>query len=109
MNARSKGRGRHRGLPGSRAVVSRLAHLPFAVVCALVVVGLVRVSTYHWREGSAWIALAMLLAAVLRGVLRSDRVGLLAIRGRPVDTIVYGAFGAIVLYLALTIVGGPLA
>jgi hypothetical protein len=70
---------------------------------------LVRISIYHWREGSAWIALAMLVAAALRAVLRPERVGLLAIRSRPIDTLVYGAFGAVLLYLALTIVGGPLA
>jgi hypothetical protein len=86
-----------------------LAYLPFAAVCVLIVVGLVRISIYHWREGSAWIALAMLTAAVLRSLLRTERAGLLAIRSRPIDTLVYAGFGAALAYLALTIVGGPLA
>jgi hypothetical protein len=87
----------------------RAAHLPFAGVCVLIVVGLVRISIYHWREGSAWIALAMLAAAALRAVLRRDSAGLLAIRGRLLDTLAYAGFGLVLLYLTLTIVGGPLA
>jgi hypothetical protein len=109
MNARLRRRGRHRSDQRTGRPASRWVHLPFAAVCALVVIGLVRVSTYNWREGSAWIALAMLVAAVLRAVLRSEHVGLLAIRSRPVDAVIYAGFGVILLYLALTIVGGPLA
>ncbi|MCO1654863.1 DUF3017 domain-containing protein [Pseudonocardia sp. S2-4] len=65
---------------------------------------MVRVLTQHWREGAALLGGALLLAALLRIVLPTDRVGLLAIRSRPVDVLVYSAFGGAMLVLALTIV-----
>jgi hypothetical protein len=91
-----------RGGAGAR---SRLpVHAPFLAVVAVVVVGLVRVLTQHWREGAALLGGALLLAAVLRAVLAPERVGLLAIRSRPVDVLVYLAFGGALVVLALTIV-----
>jgi hypothetical protein len=91
-----------RGGPGQR---SRLpVHVPFLAVVAVVVVGLVRVLTQHWREGAALLGGALLLAAVLRMLLPPERVGLLAIRSRPVDVLVYLAFGGVLVVLALTIV-----
>lgn len=84
-------------------------HLAFAVVLAMVAVGLMRIFQYHWREGTAIIAGALLLAAGLRGLLSPDRTGLLAIRSRSVDVLLYGGFGLLVLAVAMTIVGGPLA
>jgi hypothetical protein len=41
--------------------------------------------------------------------LPPDRAGLLVIRGRYLDVLLYGGFGVLVLAVALTIVGGPLA
>lgn len=84
-------------------------HLAFAVVLVVVVLGLVRIVQYHWREGTTIIAGAMLLAAGLRVLLPPERTGLLAIRSRGVDVLLYGGFGLLVLAVALTIVGGPLA
>lgn len=84
-------------------------HLAFAAVLAVVVLGLVRIVQYHWREGTTIIAGALLLAAGLRMLLPPQRSGLLAIRSRGVDVLLYGGFGLMVLYVALTIVGGPLA
>jgi hypothetical protein len=91
-----------RGGPGLR---SRLpVHAPFLAVVLVVVVGLVRVLTQHWREGAALLGGALLLAALLRVLLPPERVGLLAIRSRPVDVLVYLAFGGALVVLALTIV-----
>jgi hypothetical protein len=88
--------------PGLR---SRLpVHAPFLAVVVVVVIGLVRVLTQHWREGAALLGGALLLAALLRVLLPSERVGLLAIRSRPVDVLVYLAFGGALVVLALTIV-----
>lgn len=84
-------------------------HLAFAAVLAVVVLGLVRIVQYHWREGTTIIAGALLLAAGLRVLLPPERTGLLAIRSRGVDVLTYGGFGLLVLAVALTIVGGPLA
>ena len=83
-------------------------HWPLLAVLGIALVGLERVVTEHWREGSAAFAVAMLLAAGLRLALPPDRVGLLAVRGRHADALVYGAFGLAVLLLALTITRGSL-
>jgi len=91
-----------RGRPGLR---SRLpVQAPFLAVVLVVVVALERVFTQHWRQGAALLGAALLLAALLRVLLPSERVGLLAIRGRPVDVLVYLAFGGVLVMLALTIV-----
>ncbi|GAA1401548.1 hypothetical protein GCM10009613_60050 [Pseudonocardia kongjuensis] len=83
-------------------------HWPLLVVLLIAVVGLQRVVTEHWREGSALFAVALLVATGLRVALPQDRVGLLAIRGRYTDALVYGGFGVAVLLLALTITSSSL-
>lgn len=84
------------------------AHWPLLTVLAIALLGLQRAATEHWREGSAAFAVAMLVAAGLRVALPPDRVGLLAVRGRSVDALVYGGLGLAVLLLALTITRGSL-
>ncbi len=84
-------------------------HLAFALVLAVVALGMVRIAQYHWREGTVVLGLALLLAAGLRVMLPPDRAGLLMIRGRYLDVLVYAGFGVLMLAVALTIVGGPLA
>ena len=84
-------------------------HLAFGLVLVAVLLGMVRIVQYHWREGASIIGGALLLAAALRAMLSSERVGLLAIRGRGLDVLTYGVFGLLVLAVALTITGGPLA
>lgn len=88
---------------------ARFAQLPFAVVLLVVAVAAVRIVQYHWREGTALIGAALLLAGVLRAVLPTARAGLLAIRGKVVDIVTYAGLAAAVLYVALTIIGGPLS
>ncbi|MEQ3550653.1 DUF3017 domain-containing protein [Pseudonocardia nematodicida] len=84
-------------------------HWPLLVVLATVLLGLQRVVTEHWREGSALFGIAMLAAAGMRLALPPDRVGLLAIRGRHADALIYGGFGVVVLALAMTITRGSLS
>jgi Protein of unknown function (DUF3017) len=86
-----------------------MAHLPFALVLAVVAVGFGAIFAYHWRWGSGLIGCALLLAAGLRMVLTDRQIGLLAIRSRVVDMLLYGGFGLLVLAIALTITGGLLA
>jgi hypothetical protein len=85
-----------------------LAHLPFALVLAVVAFGLFRIVLYHWREGTVVIGIALFLAAALRALLRDDQAGLIMIRGRGVDVLTYSAFGACMIFVAMTIEGGPL-
>ncbi|MGH3875660.1 MAG: DUF3017 domain-containing protein [Actinophytocola sp.] len=82
-----------------------LVHLPFGMVLAVVVLGLVRILLYHWRQGTVLIGAALILAAALRMLLRDDQAGLIAIRSRGVDVLTYGGFGVCVMAVALTIEG----
>ncbi|GAB3501099.1 DUF3017 domain-containing protein [Amycolatopsis cihanbeyliensis] len=84
-----------------------LVHLPFGLVMALVAVAASRIWLYHWRQGAALIGGALLVAAVLRVVLSDEQAGLLAIRSRGVDMLSYAGLGALILFVALTISGGP--
>lgn len=86
----------------------RAEYLPLLLVLLVVAAGVVRIVMYHWREGTVLIGVALLLAAALRVLLPADRAGLIAVRGRAVDVLSYGALGVIVMAVSLTIVGGPL-
>ncbi|NYH78451.1 hypothetical protein FHR84_001776 [Actinopolyspora biskrensis] len=84
-------------------------HLWFALVVLVALLGILRVAMSHWRDGATLLGGAFLLAAVFRAGLSTERVGLLAIRSRPVDVVLYGALGAVIVFVAITIKGGPLA
>jgi Protein of unknown function (DUF3017) len=85
-----------------------LAHLPFGLVLGVVAVGLLRIVMYHWRDGTVLIGAALFLAAALRAVLSNEQAGLILIRTRGVDVLTYSAFGAGMIFVAMTIEGGPL-
>lgn len=78
-------------------------YLPMTVVLAIAAGAMVRTLTQHWREGAALLAVALIVAAVLRVVLPTERVGLLAIRSRVLDVLCYAGFAGIIGILALTI------
>ena len=59
----------------------------------------------EWRPGSGVIAGAVLFAGVLRAVLPSDRVGMLAVRLRLIDTVVYLALGGLILAVDIRMQG----
>ena len=83
--------------------------MPFAVVMFVVVIGIVRIVMYHWREGTTEIGVALLLASFLRAVLPDRKAGLLAVRKRKVDVLLYAAFGVMMIYISLSIIGGILS
>jgi hypothetical protein len=83
---------------------SRLpVHAPLTFVLLIAGAGMVRTLTQHWREGAVLLGGALVVAAVLRVLLPDDRVGLLAIRSRPVDVLCYGGLGVMISVLAMTI------
>ncbi|GAA1347036.1 DUF3017 domain-containing protein [Catellatospora bangladeshensis] len=84
-------------------------HLPFGLVLGVVVLGLVRVVQYHWRQGAVLIGVALLVAALLRVLVTDEQAGLIAIRSRGVDALLYSGLGFAVIVVAMTIVGGPLS
>lgn len=79
---------------------------PVALVLGIAAAGMLRVLTQHWREGAALLAGALLIAAVLRVLLPDDRAGLLAVRGRVIDVVLYVGLGLVTLALAVTITRG---
>jgi hypothetical protein len=81
---------------------------PFAAVLLIVAVGLLRIVLYHWRDGTTLIGAGLMVAAVLRMLLPDARAGLLAVRKRRVDIVLYGGFGLMIIYISLSIIGGPL-
>ncbi len=83
-------------------------HVPLILVLAVTAAGLIRIAMYNWREGTGLIGVALLLAALLRALLPGDRVGTVAIRSRPVDVLLYSGLGLMIMFVALTITGGPL-
>jgi len=80
-------------MAGTRRGRSLTQHLPFALVLLVVAVAALRVAQYHWREGAGLIGGALLLAGLLRAV----------------DVLTYGALAVLILFVALTITGGPLS
>lgn len=82
--------------------------VPFGLVLLVVLIGFLRVWQQHWREGSFLLGCALLLAAVFRAVLSTERVGLLAIRSRVLDASLFGVLGLLIVAVAMTITGGPL-
>ncbi|GAA3461181.1 hypothetical protein J2S66_005117 [Saccharothrix longispora] len=95
-------------LPEQRWRSAAGRHLPFALVLAITFLGFVRIVQYHWRQGVVLIGLALLVAALLRIMVTDEQAGLLAIRSRSVDALLYTGLGFAVIVVAMTIIGGPL-
>ena len=79
------------------------AQWPFLVVLAVMAAAAIYlgVSPGHWRRGSGLIALSMLLAGLLRLVLRVPHAGLLEVRARWIDVACYWSLGVAILILAI--------
>jgi DUF3017 family protein len=78
-------------------------HAPLTLVLLIAGAGMVRTLTQHWREGAVLLGGALIVAAVLRMALPTDRVGLLAIRSRSIDVLCYTGLGVVISVLAMTI------
>jgi len=83
-------------------------YAPFALVMAVAAAGVVLVFLYHWRIGSGLIGGSLLVAAGLRVLLPEKQLGLIALRRRFTDVLLYGGFGVLIVLVAATITGGPL-
>ena len=79
------------------------AEAPFVIVLAAMVVPFLYMwaAPGHWRRGSGAIAGAVLLAALFRALLPSEKVGLLAVRGRARDTAFLTVLGGGLLAVAI--------
>jgi hypothetical protein len=75
------------------------AEAPFLAVLLVMVIGLgsLAIAPGHWRRGSGVLALALLLAGVLRLALSPARAGLLTVRARWLDALCYLGLGVAIL------------
>lgn len=73
---------------------------PFLLVLVVLGLGMVAILADHWRRGCGLVALSLLVAGVARLVVPSNRIGLLAVRGRAVDVCCALLLGGAVLVLA---------
>lgn len=73
--------------------------LAFLAVLAVLIAGFCYLisSPDHPIRGTLAIAASSLLAALLRAVLPSLSVGMLAVRGRVVDSFIYTLFGVLIV------------
>lgn len=81
-----------------------LRAVPVTLVIATIVVGVVIVAGDRWRLGSVVLAGAAALGGVLRLVLPTSAVGVLAVRSRIFDTAVFLAIAALLAGMALVTV-----
>ena len=88
--------------PGPGGIVQR--EWPFLVVTAGIVAGLVVVVVFdRFRRGTVLLAASVVLGAWLRLLLPTDRVGLLAVRGRVFDVVTLIVLGVALTVLALVV------
>lgn len=78
-------------------------HFALSVVLVIAAAGFLRVLQEHWREGTALIGGALLVAGLARIVLPDGRAGLLSVRSQAVDVLSYLGFGVLMVVLAFTI------
>lgn len=81
-------------------VADQLAFLLVIVILAAAF-GYLIIEPGRWGRTSGIVAVAVLLAGVLRGVLPSPRVGMLAVRSRWFDTACYVVLGGLILAIDL--------
>ncbi|MFM9377842.1 DUF3017 domain-containing protein [Gordonia sp. VNK21] len=80
-----------------------LRQIPFFAVLAVVAVAAILVIIDRWRRGAFVFGAALLLGAVLRALLPSERAGLLQVRSRPFDIGAMASMGVLVIWLATSI------
>ena len=81
----------------------RAREWPVAVVLVVAAAGMGVVATGHFKRGTAVVAAAALLAALLRAVLSTPAAGVLAVRSRLLDVATTGVLGLAVLGLVLIV------
>jgi hypothetical protein len=83
-----------------RWIENQLAFLAVVAVLAAAFLYLI-IAPGRWGRTSGVVAVAVLLAAVLRAVLSDTRAGMLAVRSKWLDTACYLALGGVILAIDL--------
>jgi Protein of unknown function (DUF3017) len=94
-----------RGLPGGRALRAMRRDIPFLTVVACLAAAFVyvRLEPQHWLRGVLAIGIDLIAAGTLRLLLPTRRAGLLAVRGRAFDVVVYVGLGVLVITFGLAL------
>ena len=90
------------GRPPKTLVQQVLGQWPLATVLTGLVTGLAIVASGHWRLGATVIGASAVVGGLLR-LLPQQRVGLLAVRNRPLDAAVLLGIGIGVVALAFLV------
>jgi len=80
-----------------------LRQIPFFAVMLVVLLAAILVLFDRWRRGSVVFGGALLLGAVLRAVIPTDKIGLLQVRSRAFDIGAMTSLGLLVIWLATSI------
>ncbi|MEV0945931.1 DUF3017 domain-containing protein [Rhodococcus sp. NPDC049939] len=78
-------------------------NLPMIAVIVVIAVAVAFVLADRWRRGAFVFGAATLLAAAIRLVMPSDRVGLLEVRSKAFDVGALLAVGGAIVWLAVSI------
>ena len=79
---------------------------PWVVVLVLVAVGVILTPTGQWRWGAGFIGAGMVVAGLLRTILKNP--GILAIRGhRWIDLVFYYGLGIATIVFAIIVPNAP--
>lgn len=78
-------------------------NLPLIVVGGVILVAVVLVISGRWRRGAVVLGGAALLTSALRLTTPAERIGVLAVRGRVVDTVSLALVGSVIVWIALSI------
>ncbi|PYE14639.1 hypothetical protein DFR67_112100 [Williamsia limnetica] len=97
------GRARARRLHRVRQLRWVVVQLPFLAVMTVVIVAAIFLIVDRWRRGAFVFGSAALLAALLRALIPTSRVGLLEVRGRFADVVAMTLAGVAILWLATSI------
>jgi hypothetical protein len=81
--------------------------LPFLVVLVVLTIafGYLLIDPGRWSRVTGLVAVAVLLAGVARLVFPTDRVGMLAVRGRVLDTLCFLVVGGLILAVDIRLHG----
>jgi len=75
------------------------------LVLVVLAVGLFTVAFGYWRRGTEYVGVAVILAMMLRLVLPTHAVGMLAVRGRIFDAVTMLLIGGAVVVLSIVVPG----
>ena len=73
------------------------------LVVVVLAVGLLTVAFGYWRRGTEYVGVAVVLAMMLRLVLPTHAVGMLAVRGRIFDAVTMLLIGGAVVVFSILV------